>query len=340
MGPNPFEMETTIIHDEQPLLETFVPDRLYHRDDQTQFIVNALKPVAAGRTPRNVFLHGPTGTGKTSAVLWVFEQLEVHTTNVKTVYVNCWQKTSHHAVVSEIAQNVVKFTNIRKTTQELVQDIKTYLERNNKRLVVCLDEVDRLDDYDILYDLSRNNYGLIAISNDKYAMTDVDDRIRSSLSFEELEFPQYSTDEIADILMDRVSFAFVPGSVDFTTLKIAAQASEGDARVALDIVRKAGLIAESQGKRKVTVEHVIEAKRSTTQLKVKQILTTLNEDMKLLYKLIEETKSIKSVDLWEKYQTSVAQPMSERAYRKYMQKLVSLRLVKAEGDVRWREYRV
>ena len=117
---NPFDnisSESIIINDEA-LTELFIPQKLLHRKDQTQYIVSCLKPVIAGKTPRNIFLSGPTGTGKTSLMQWIFEELKEKTTNVKTAYVNCWKNTTTHSILSKIISDMnIGFTNPRKNSK-------------------------------------------------------------------------------------------------------------------------------------------------------------------------------------------------------------------------------
>ena len=59
---------------------------------------------------------------------------------------------------------------------------------------------------------------------------------------------------------------------------------------------------------------------------------------KLLYRLVKDYKHIDSGELYQAYRSRVSAPVTERAYRKYMEHLVRLRLVRAKGERRWRTY--
>ncbi len=336
--PGLFDIDATIIKNETPLTEAFMPERLLHREGQKQYLASCMKPVVAGRAPRNVFLFGPTGVGKTSLLNWMTDELENTTDNVKTVYVNCWKNTTPHAIVSKIVSDLKIFTNPKKQTLELLEDLNSYLLRSSKKIIIALDEVDRIADYDILYDFTRNGYGLVLISNDEFALVDVDARIKSSLSLETIEFKAYTTQEMFEILKDRANISFMPGSIDDVFTKVAAVNADGDARVGIEILRKAALFAEDEGKKKIEKEHIIRARKDALHLKTSQILGTLTEDHKLLFQIISEKQNILSSELHEEYKTRAKAPISERTYRKYLNALTSLRLVKAEGDVRWRSY--
>ncbi|MFH1433033.1 MAG: AAA family ATPase [archaeon] len=337
---NLFDVGSTIIRNEEPLTEVFAPTRLVHREGQRDYLASCLKPVVLGRMMRNVFLFGPTGVGKTSLVLWMFDELSSHTDNARTCYVNCWKSTSTHAILSKIVSELKIFSNPRRQTKELLEDIEGSLKKSGKKLIVALDEVDRLDAYDVLYDLSRSGCGIICISNDEYALADVDARIKSSLSLERLEFKAYTVNEMCDILEDRVNLSFAPGAVSPDVLKIAALQAEGDVRVGLEILRKAALFAEDEGLKKITKEHVIRAHKDAASAKTRQILETLNEHHKMLYSIVAEKGSLKSSDVLSIFNERTSGKVSERAYRNYMERLVTLKLVRASGDVRWREYSV
>lgn len=335
-----FDAESTIIRNEEPLTEGFIPERMYHRDSQRDAIVSCISPAAHGRAPRNMFIFGPTGCGKTSLVQWIVSELERESRNVKTSYVNCWKNPSTHNILSKIVSDLKIFSNPKKQSSEILADIESYVANHGKKLVIVLDEIDRVEDMDILYSLSRSNYGILCISNDPHALATLDTRIKSSFSPEHLEFPKYSVDEMRDILRERAALAFVPGAIDDVFLRIASVGADGDARVGIETLRKAALAAEADGLRKIGKEHILGAQKQSRMIKAEQILSTLTEDHRMLYKIIASHGKIASSELFEEYKKAAGEPVSERTYRAYMEKLVGLRLIAASGDVRWREYSI
>ncbi len=335
-----FDVESSVIRNEEPLTEVFAPTRLFHREGQRDYLASCLKPVVVGRMPRNVFLFGPTGVGKTSLVLWMFDELSSHTDNVRTCYVNCWKSGSTHAVLSKVVSDLRIFSNPRRQTKELLEDIEGSLKKSGKKLIVALDEVDRLESYDVLYDLCRSGCGVVCISNDEHALANVDVRIKSSLSLEWLEFKEYSADEMYDSLFDRANLAFAPGAISETVLRIAAGQAAGDARVGLEILRKAALFSEDAGSSVIGKEHVIRAHKDAVSVKMRQIVDGLGKYQKMLFSIVEDAGSVKSAEVWSAFSKEVGGKVSERSYRNYMDKLVTLKLVRASGDVRWREYTV
>jgi Cdc6-like AAA superfamily ATPase len=123
----------------------------------------------------------------------------------------------------------------------------------DKKIIVCLDEVDRLDDFDLLYLLARSGCGLILMSTRCHVLASLTSRKRSSLALTEIEFPAYKTDELCDIIRDRVEFAIRPNSLKNEFIKLASVAAQGDARTGLEIVRKAGKKAEAGYLNEVTM---------------------------------------------------------------------------------------
>jgi len=135
---------------------------------------------------------------------------------------------------------------------------------------LVLDEIDILVDKkggnEILYDLTRLNENLdncksslIGISNKLKFRNSLDPRILSSLGEEHIVFHSYDASELRDILNERARIAFHENVLkeDLIPLCAAVAAKEhGDARKALQLLRKAGELAERAQSKIVTSEYV------------------------------------------------------------------------------------
>jgi orc1/cdc6 family replication initiation protein len=326
--------DAPIIVNEEALQEAFVPTRLLHREGQIGELERCLKPALKNRSIENVFLMGISGTGKTTIAKWILENYFKEI----SAYVNCWKYRTAHEVLKEIllAQQVP--VHGREPTGELAQSLEKIVKK--KKLIVCLDEVDRLDDFDLLYLLARSGCGLILISTRCHVLASLTTRIRTGLALTEIEFPPYSTDELYDIIRDRVEYAFRPGSLKNEFIKLASVAAQGDARAGLEIVRKAGKKAEIRYLKEVTMQALEETINEMTKLKRVYPFDKLNEHQKAIYDILEKKRKLSSGLLYNEYCTSVKSPVVDRAYRNYMRRMVNLGLIKSEGKGRWKSYEI
>jgi orc1/cdc6 family replication initiation protein len=323
----------SIIFNELPLTEAFIPTRLLHREGQLRELERCLKPALRKRLIENVFLVGPSGTGKTTLAKWILESYFKEI----SAYINCWKYRSTHEVLKE---NLLTFqvpVHGREPTGELVKSIEKLIEKKGL-IIVCLDEVDQLEGFDVLYTLARNNCGLILASTHYHALIDLPERIKSSLALTEIEFPAYKPEELFDILKDRVKFSFRPNSIKDELIKIASIAAEGDARVGLEILRRAGRKAEDKGLKYVTIEEIRQAIKEAKKTKVSFFISRLNEHQKVIYEILLKRKRVPSGLLYDEYCKIVQHPVCDRAYRNYMNELVKLGILKSEGFGRWKVY--
>jgi Cdc6-like AAA superfamily ATPase len=154
MGDN----NESIIYNELPLTEAFIPTRLWHREGQLRELERCLKPALHNRIIENVFLVGPSGTGKTTLAKWVFESYFKEV----SVYVNCWKYRSSHEILKEILLSFQIPVHGRESIGELIKQLEKLVKK--KLIIICLDEVDQLDEFNILYILARSGCGLVLAS--------------------------------------------------------------------------------------------------------------------------------------------------------------------------------
>jgi orc1/cdc6 family replication initiation protein len=324
--------DAPIIVNEEALTEAFVPTRLLHREGQIRELERCLKPALKNRSIENIFLMGTSGTGKTAIIKWILENYFKEI----SAYVNCWKYRTTHEVLKEILLELQIPVHGREPTGELTKALERILKK--RKIIVCLDEVDRLDDFDLLYLLARSGCGLILISTRCHILASLTTRIRSSLALTEIEFPPYKTDELYDIIRDRVEYAFRPGSLKNEFIKLASVAAQGDARTGLEIVRKAGKKAEVRYLNEVTMRELEETITETNKLKMVYPIDKLNEHQKLIYDILEKKQKVSSGMLYSEYCSLIKNPVVDRAYRNYMRRMVSLGLIKSEGKGRWKRY--
>ncbi|MFH1212352.1 MAG: ORC1-type DNA replication protein [Candidatus Woesearchaeota archaeon] len=272
-----FLSKQSLFKNKRILQSAYMPDEVLHRDEQIKQIANILAPCLRNEKPSNFFIYGKTGNGKTITIKHVYNQLikiaREKKVAVKIIYVNCKLKKiadTEYRLVAELARYFGK--NIPATglpTDEVYKAFFSAIDEEKQIIVLALDEMDQLVKKvgdGVLYNITRINselenaqLALIGISNDMFFANNLDPRVKSSLSEEEILFPPYNAVQIQSILNDRAEKAFKDEAIaDGVIAKCAAYAARehGDARRALDLLRVAAELAERDGSEKISIEHI------------------------------------------------------------------------------------
>jgi orc1/cdc6 family replication initiation protein len=334
--------ENMIIKDLRVLTERFIPGRIVHREGQLHAVRDNLKPITESRKPRNSFLFGEPGTGKTCISLYVAEELKKHIP-VFSSYLNCWQYSSRFRILLKVLQDLGLSLSVHRKgtpTDELL-DMLANKTREKPGLVI-LDEIDQLEDEKVLYDLlEMGGICMIFIANSGTVFYSVDPRIRSRLSgMDNIEFPPYTTREIFDILKDRAEWGLVPNTIKNIQLERIADFSGGDARTAIETLRVAAEGAENDDSERISDKHIEAGMKSVGDLSQNRAAEKLNSHQKLLYNIIRKKGEIRPADLYcQYYSLCKKDPANERTVRKHLEKMARYGLIRSAGSGRWRVYR-
>ncbi|MBS3123933.1 orc1/cdc6 family replication initiation protein [Candidatus Woesearchaeota archaeon] len=286
---NAYLTKNSLFKDKSVLLSTYVPEEILYRDDFLKEVANVLAPALRMERPSNLFIYGKTGTGKTLSVRHVLQSLESVAKNqnipLKTIYINCKMKRVADTEYRLVSQLIKEFGDeVPPTglpTDEIYNIFYQHLDRERRTVILVLDEVDQLTKKigdDILYNLTRINSELkrsqivlVGISNNLVFSENLDPRVKSSLSEEELIFPPYNALQIQEILSHRSKLAFQPGVLLPGVIEKCSAFSardHGDARRALDLLRVAGELAERSGSSRVEIIHLDEAEKKVEADKI------------------------------------------------------------------------
>jgi archaeal cell division control protein 6 len=294
---------TSLIRNEQALDYEFLPKSIPFREGEQQYLATCIKPLFNGRSGRNVLIHGLPGIGKTAATRAVLRDLEEQTDDIAVVYINCWQyNTTYKILVESCDQLGYKFTQNKNTT-ELMKVIASIC--NKKAAVFVFDEVDKVEEFDFLYSILEEVYRkcIFLITNYKSWLMELDERIKSRLTPELVEFRQYNPNETKEILRQRMDLAFHPTVWDVPAFDmVARKAGEvKDVRAGLFIMKNAALEAESKMSKKVTLDHVQTAVGRMDEFFTKN-QEELEDDTRKILDLVNKNPSRKIGDLYHIYQ--------------------------------------
>ncbi len=295
--------DQSLIKNEDALDYEFLPKLLPYRESEQKYLATAIKPLFHNRSGRNLLIHGPPGIGKSAAARFVLRELEETTDNVHAVYVNCWQhNTSYKVMLAVCDQLGYKFTQNKKTT-ELFDVVARIV--NKSSVVFVFDEIDKAEDFDFLYFVLEEVYhkSVFLITNYKSWLVDLDERIKSRLVPELVEFRQYSLDETRGILRDRLSYAFPDGVWDDGAFELVVKktAELKDIRSGLFLLRESALLAEESSSKKILVDHVSRAIAKLDDFTVKNA-SELAADEQLILKIVKDHPGSKIGDLYRFYQ--------------------------------------
>ncbi|MAG38826.1 cell division control protein Cdc6 [Candidatus Woesearchaeota archaeon] len=276
---NYMEKESLFLN-KKVLQSTYIPNEIKHRDNQIQQIASILAPVLKNEQPSNIFIYGKTGTGKTLSAKYIANQL-MKIANSKNLpldilYVNCKLKKvadTEYRLIAELARNFGKaIPSTGLPTDEVYKIFYNALEDSKKTIVIILDEIDQLikkTGDELIYNLTRINselknstMSIVGISNVLTFMNDLDSRVKSSLSEEEILFPPYNAVQIQEILKKRSVLAFRKKVLEQGVIeKCSAYAARdhGDARRALELLRVAGELAERKNQKNIKIDNIDEA---------------------------------------------------------------------------------
>lgn len=252
----------TVFADRNVLSPHYIPSTLPFRDREIEKIMVGLSPALKGERPRNMFIYGKTGTGKTCSVKHVLGKMGAYRADGKSAppgskpaaqdgakigipdqkaaqppahyvssYVNCKMFNSRYRVIQKITKDILpSLDSMGFGLAMLYEKMMAEVETSGKRLIVILDEVDTVKDLDdLLYTLTRSNdelkqgsVSIIGISNKLSFKEQLGQRSRSSLCENEMVFAPYSPHQMQAIISQRAKMGFKPHVVEESAINLAA----------------------------------------------------------------------------------------------------------------------
>ena len=294
--------------DKKVLQSNYYPENILHREEQIQKVAAIMAPALRGEKPSNMFIYGKTGSGKTLTIKHVCENMmeiaKKNSLKVNIFYLNCKLKRvsdTEYRLIAELARALN--TEIPATglpTDEVYKMFINTLEKQNILMIIVLDEIDQLvskSGDQILYSLTRINselknsqVAIVGVSNDLVFADNLDPRIKSSLSEEEVVFSPYNALQLQSILKERAKLAFKDNIIEEGVIeKCSAYAARehGDARRALELLRVSGEVAERENSEKVKISHIDMAEERIEKERVLDIIAGQPKQTQLaLYSIV------------------------------------------------------
>ncbi len=317
--------DETIFKDELVLDYEYLPHILKFRENQQQHIATVIKPLFAGRMGANLLITGKPGIGKTAACKHVLREMEQHSDKIAGIYVNCWKQDSAYKVIVDICQQIGYKWVQNKKTNELMDEIAKIL--NKKAAVIILDEVDKLKEEQVISQIIEDIFKkcIIMITNDSEFLATLDQRTKSRLLPEVLEFESYKYNEVRIILEERKKFAFYEGVLkeDIFEPIIEKCFEEEDLRVGLFLLKESGNAAELRSSKSIAKEDVDKAILKIAAFQ--QSKAILDDEEKELLKIIKEHSGESSMKIYQFYNELYNK--SDRTYRRKLATLKENKLV-------------
>ena len=212
------EAGVSLFADRDVLHHSHIPDAIQHRDAEQTQVTQSLLPIIRGSRPSNLLVYGKPGTGKTlvvrKVILKIQEGVKRRNFPIKLVYTNSKVETTLYGLLVSFGRQLgmddkeLPWTGI--SISALFTRILSKIERDSINVVLVIDEIDFLakivskGSKDILYHVTRANERLqsgsltfVGISNNLTFKDILDPRVISSLSEEEIVFPNYTIEPVS-----------------------------------------------------------------------------------------------------------------------------------------------
>jgi archaeal cell division control protein 6 len=298
----------------------FIPKMIPFREQEQKTIVSAVMPLMQKRNGRNMFVYGSPGIGKTVAIKSVLQELEEETDEIIPVYVNCWSKNTTFKVFQFICEELGYPFTQNKKTEDLFKIIKERI--NQKAAVFVFDEIDKAEDIDFIYMIIEEIYrsSIILVTNYHEWIIHLDQRVKSRLMPESLDFLPYKLEEVKQILSERVKIAFYDSVFPEGMIERISQRTfiAKDIRTGLFLLRESATFAEQRSSKAVSDEDVRKAIAKIDDFKIKST-EDLDPDSLHILGLIREHSGEKIGTLFELFSKD-----NDASYKTFQRRIAKL----------------
>ena len=313
--------DETLFRDPEVLEIDYVPEQFNNRDDQIKELAFQIRPALRGGRPLNTVCRGLPGTGKTTCVKKLFEEITNTTKKVLPVHINCQIDNTKFAIFSQIYRKMTGHLPPPSGTsfKTIFDAIARIISKDEIVLLICLDDANYLlyenEINNVLYPLLRSyesfegtRIGVILILSDMAVdfSKAVDARVSSVLCPTDIYFPPYSEEEVRTIINERVMQGLYPGAIsaELVNMVVTQTLKGGDLRVGIDLLKRAALNAERKAKRAIEREDICGAYQVSQYIHLSFSIKSLkSEERELIKKIAELARDKKDMSAGEVYNT-------------------------------------
>jgi len=304
----------------ETLDHNYIPEKLPTREAIRKEILDEILMFyrKSTRSYRGMHIFGGVGSGKTVLSRRIGRDLEnTLGDEIIVCYVNCRFSRRIYRVLAEIARQISDILPQRGLSKdEFIELIFTVANEKANNLMIIMDELDSLfwgqegtKTTDVLYLLSRfaerssRNYNLrlliLSISRTQsFIYKWLDPSTRASFIHGSKYLKPYNSEDLFTILKYRAELAFKHGAVGDDILNFIAdfvsKQAGGNARIAIDLLRISGEIAESQQAAEISPKHLrlaIRERAALPSLDIETLLALKKQKLILLLSIIEALKT-------------------------------------------------
>ena len=346
MKKNLLMWDETLFRDPEVLEIDYIPEQFEFRDDQMRELAFQIRPGLRGGRPMNSVCKGLPGTGKTTSIRKLFQEIEETTKKLVPVHVNCQMDNTKFAILSQIYKKLSGHLPPASGTsfKQVFDAVARMLQKEECVLLVALDDANYLlyenELNTVLYTLLRAHesyegvrIGVIVIISDPDVDLSraVDARVSSVFRPTEIYFPPYGNDEVREIMTARVMQGFFSGVLNEEMLNLVVEQTlkSGDLRVGIDLLKRAALNAERAARRSIEREDICGAYAVSKYLHLAYTLRTLkDEERRVLRELAAASTGGAEMNAGEVYKSIKEKvPLGYTRFYEIIKKMDAMRLV-------------
>lgn len=265
----------SIFKNESTLFPEYVPPELPTRHDEITRLARNFRSLLGreGSFSVNVAIVGKAGVGKTALCKYTMKRFEEAANrrgyNVKFLYYNCHSFRSKTAIIRNILSEHFRIQSRGFSDEEILEMLVKRLTKEDIRLIIALDEASMLKSDEILSIFHAGEYFGSEQSMISTIIITRPVEWRSLLNVplsghihDQMDISGYNRDQLLEILEYRAQMALVPTSYNEDTLNLIADicASSQNARHGLEILYRAGKIADLKGDTFIRPDYIRAAK--------------------------------------------------------------------------------